>query len=75
METSGNDLHAQYRKMLGKQFIVGLFGCSSCKYMLFLQESQLVNWNEVKLRGFCDGILAKEKSNATQYFQESIENC
>jgi hypothetical protein len=22
-----------------------------------------VNWNEIKLRGFCDGILAKEKSN------------
>ena len=48
--------------MLGKQFIVGLFECSSCKYLLFLQESQL-DLNEFKLRGFCDGILAEEKSN------------
>jgi hypothetical protein len=31
--------------------------------LLLLQESQLVNWNIGKLRGFCDGILAKEKSN------------
>jgi hypothetical protein len=69
METSGN-LRAQYRKMLGKQFIVGLFECSSCKYLLFLQESHLVNWNEGKLSGFCDRIMAKEKAMCNLIFSK-----
>jgi len=62
METSGK-IRAQYRKILGSKFVVGLFECSSSKHLMFLQESQLVTWNDGKLRGFCDGILAKEKSD------------
>jgi hypothetical protein len=61
MESSGK-IRAQYKKILGKKIVVGLFECSSSKRLMFLQESQLVTWNDGKLRGFCDGILVKEKS-------------